>query len=120
MAFIAPTQDQIQRFFAMDIEGPIHMLNLLKFKPDGGLETYMKYGEATAPCLEKVGGKMVYQAQGRAIVIGDLQWDLMFIIEYPNRQAFQDMISSKEYQAGAHLRDEAIEDSRLLCMQQTT
>lgn len=117
MPSIEPTGKQLQAFLAMDIEGPIHMLNLLKFKPDGGRETYAKYGENTMPLLFERGGKLVYQAEGKAAVIGGEQWDAIFIIEYPNRDAFFDMIQSEAYQAKQHLRTEALEDSRLVCMQ---
>jgi uncharacterized protein (DUF1330 family) len=41
----------------------------------------------------------------------------VFIVEYPDRDAFIDMVQSAEYQQGAHLRHDAIEDSRLVCMQ---
>ena len=117
MLFVEPEQDQMQTFLKSDIEGPIHMLNLIRLKKDGGLESYAKYGEATGPCLAKVGGKIVYQAQGRFTVIGGETWDMVFIVEYPSRDKFIEMVTSEEYQKGAHLRGEGVEDSRLVCMQ---
>lgn len=117
MAYIEPTAEQMEAFASSGIEGPINMLNLLKFKPDGGMEKYVAYGENTAPCLEKVGGKPVYQATGKAAVIGPEQWDMILIVEYPELKNFLDMVNDPEYQKGAHLRTEALEDSRLLCMQ---
>ncbi len=119
MPSLAPTPEQIQAFLAADIQGPIHMLNLLKFKPDGGRESYAKYSDNTTPLLAERGAKVIYHAQGKAAVIGGEQWDTIFIVEYPNREAFFDMIQSEQYKAGQHLRTEALEDSRLVCMQAT-
>ena len=47
MAFIMPTEDQFKRIMEEDYKGPIVMVNLLKFKPDGGAESYRKYYEGT-------------------------------------------------------------------------
>lgn len=117
MAYIKPTKDQIAAFANSGIEGPVHMLNLLKFKPDGGRASYGKYSENTGPCLEKVGGRVVYQGQGRMPVIGPESWDLVLIVEYPSIQAFIEMTTSTDYLKGVHHRTEALEDSRLVCMQ---
>ena len=119
MPFVEGTKEQMKAFLAMDIEGPIHMLNLLKFKPDGGRKSYAKYSDNTFPLVQKRGGKVVYHAEGKAAVIGDEQWDTIIIVEYPSRDAFVDMVQSEAYKAGQHLRTEAIVDSRLVCMQAT-
>ena len=84
------------------------MLNLLRFRPDGGQERYAEYGEAVAPLLERVGGRIVYVGQPAQELIGEDSWDLVALVEYPTRQAFLEMIGSPEYQAIAHLRTEAL------------
>lgn len=95
-------------------DGPVVMLNLLEFKPDGGREKYMEYGEAVAPILEGVGGKPVFTATGgRALIGGDRTWDLVLLVRYPSRAAFLEMIGSPGYQAIAHLRTEALTYSEL-------
>lgn len=88
--------------------GPVVMLNLLRFRPDGGQERYAEYGEAVAPCLDKVGGRIVYAGQPAAPLLGEDGWDLVALVEYPSRQAFLDMIGSPEYTAIGHLRTEAL------------
>lgn len=117
MPYIEPTQDQLKAFASSGITGPIHMLNLLKFKPDGGRESYSKYGANTLPRMERVGAKVVYQARGRAAVIGPDTWDLVMIVEYPSVEKFIEMTSSADYLKGVHFRTEALLDSRLVCMQ---
>lgn len=89
-------------------DGPVTMLNLLAFKPDGGRERYEEYGAAVAPCLEKVGGRIVYLGEPAAPLLGEGSWDMVALVEYPSRQAFLDMIGSEEYQAIGHLRTEAL------------
>jgi uncharacterized protein (DUF1330 family) len=98
---------------AQAAEGPVTMLNLLLFKPDGGRERYAEYGAAVAPLLEKVGGRIAYAGEAAPPVIGERSWDLVALVEYPTRQAFLDMVGSPAYQAIAHLRSEALERGEL-------
>jgi uncharacterized protein (DUF1330 family) len=89
-------------------DAPLVMLNLLAFKSDGGRERYEEYGEAVAPSLEKVGGRIVFMGAPAPALLGEDSWDLVVLVEYPTRQAFLDMIGSAEYQAIGHLRTEAL------------
>lgn len=89
-------------------EGPVTMLNLLAFKPDGGRERYVEYGEAVLPLLEKTGGRIVFQGQASPVLLGEESWDLVLLVEYPTRGAFLEMVQSPEYLEIAHLRTEAL------------
>lgn len=100
-------------FAARAEEGPVVMLNLLAFKPDGGEERYMEYGAAVAPLLEKVGGRIVFAGAASPALIGEEGWDVVALVEYPSRQAFLDMVGSAEYQAISHLRTEALAKGEL-------
>ncbi len=84
------------------------MLNLLEFEPDGGRERYGKYGEAVAPLLEKVGGRIVFMGAPAPPLLGKGVWDLVVLVEYPTRKAFLEMTGSPEYRAIGHLRSEAL------------
>ncbi|MGE5282301.1 MAG: DUF1330 domain-containing protein [Chloroflexota bacterium] len=92
---------------------PVVMLNLLAFAPEGGQERYGEYGEAVAPLLEKVGARIVFAGAPASPLIGGEEWDLVALVEYPDRQAFLDMVGSAEYQAIEHLRTEALARSVL-------
>jgi uncharacterized protein (DUF1330 family) len=94
-------------------DSPIVMLNLLRFKPDGGRERYAEYGAAVTPLLEKAGGRAIFLAEPALPLLGDGRWDSVLLVEYPTRQAFLDMIASAEYQAIGHLRTEALEHGEL-------
>jgi uncharacterized protein (DUF1330 family) len=89
-------------------EGPVTMLNLLAFEPDGGRERYLEYGEAVLPLLERAGARVAFQGEAAKALIGEDSWDLVLLVEYPTRRAFVEMIASSEYQAIAHLRSEAL------------
>jgi len=117
MGQLEGTKEQMKEFLKLDVEGPIHMLNMLRFKKDGGKETYSKYSANTLPLLKARGGKMAYNWKPHKTVIGEEDWDQIFVIEYPTKDAFFDMITSDDYQKGVHLRTEALEDSRLVCLQ---
>jgi uncharacterized protein (DUF1330 family) len=91
---------------------PVVMLNLLAFKPDGQ-ERYAEYGAAVAPLLEKVGGRIVFVGLPAPPLLDEEPWDLVALVEYPSRAAFQEMIGSPEYQAIAHLRTEALRRGEL-------
>jgi len=92
---------------------PVVMLNLLRFKPDGGRERYGEYGAAVAPLLEKVGARVIFGGDPATVLLGERSWDLVLLVEYPTRQAFLDMIASEEYQSIGHLRTEALEAGEL-------
>jgi uncharacterized protein (DUF1330 family) len=101
-------QEGFAAFAGRAAEGPVVMLNLLSFQPDGGRERYEEYGAAVAPLLEKIGGRIVFLGEPATALLGEGSWDLVVLVEYPTRQAFLDMIGSSEYQAVGHLRTEAL------------
>jgi uncharacterized protein (DUF1330 family) len=94
-------------------DGPVQMLNLLDFKPDGGAERYAEYSAAVAPLLEKAGARVIYAGSGGLALIGPSEWDVVALVEYPSRRAFIEMTSSPAYLKIAHLRAEALERAEL-------
>jgi uncharacterized protein (DUF1330 family) len=106
----------MQEFVGRADDGPVVMLNLLKLKSEGGAEGYSAYMEKVRPLLAGVGGRALYAGRGAELLIGrsDENWDLVLIVEYPTRKALIGMISSPEYQAIQHLRNESLSRSVLL------
>jgi uncharacterized protein (DUF1330 family) len=116
MSFIMPTQDQFKKLMSQNYKGPIVMVNLLKFKPGGGAESYRKYYEATKNLMEgKAITRIVYRGNGLMPVIGEEEWDEIALYEYSSIDAFVEMNRNKDYQAVVHFRTEALIDSRLYC-----
>ena len=115
---VAPTQEQMKGFLEPGREGPIYMLNLLKFKEtaeyaDGretdlsGAEAYAIYGQEVIQHLRKVGGAPMFSAGVERLMLGEVEelWDAAAIAMYPSRKAMLEMISSPEYQASALHRE---------------
>ena len=113
MKYIEPSADQIKQLLSLPDEGPVVMVNLLKFKPDGGAESYAEYAKAAMKPLAAAGAKLIHRGRYRMPVIGDGDWDEILLVEYPSIAAFIEMTSDKDYQAIMHYRTEALLDSRL-------
>jgi uncharacterized protein (DUF1330 family) len=111
-----PNEEAMSAFSERAADGPVFMLNLLEFQPDGGAERYGEYGEAVTPLFARAGGKPIFAGRPAESLIGEGTWDLMILVSYPTRQAFLEMVSSPEYQAIEHLRTEALVRSELRAM----
>ena len=109
-----PSKEQFQGFMEPGQDGPIYMLNLLKFKAkaeyeDGretdltGAEAYAIYGAEVVGHLAKVGGAPMFSAQVERLMLGEVEelWDSAAIAMYPSRKAMLEMVSSPDYQASA-------------------
>ncbi len=94
-------------------QGPIHMLNLLKFVPEGGEEAYSAYVAATQPLTEHFGVTFVTAVKPAEALIGDRYWDVVAIFKYPSRQAAIDMLNTRLYAACEPMRTQSLEDSEL-------
>jgi uncharacterized protein (DUF1330 family) len=112
----APNEEAMTAFAGRASEGPVYMLNLLEFLPDGGAERYAEYGAAVAPLFERAGGKPIFAGRPAEPLIAQGNWDMVLVVSYPTRQAFLDMVSSPEYQEIEHLRSEALQRSELRAM----
>jgi uncharacterized protein (DUF1330 family) len=125
---IDPTPEQFRDFVSAPSEGPILMINMLRFRetaayPDGfdaapcsGREAYERYSEGATKKLALAGGEIVWSAEPRNVVIGEPgeRWDEVFAVSYPSRDAFVTMITDPEYQAFVLHRTASLEDSRLI------
>ncbi len=91
-------------------DGPIFMVNLLKFKEraeyeDGretdltGEEAYQIYGSGVSELLGEYGGEIVFAADVTFLALGQVEdlWDEVAIAKYPNRGSLLAMSSSEEW-----------------------
>jgi uncharacterized protein (DUF1330 family) len=110
LAAVDPTPEDIQRFLAETGDGPVVMLNLLRYAEDGGRETYAEYGERATPFLEAVGGELLYAGEcGPALVAPDgFGWDTILLVRYPSKEAFMAMVSNPDYLAITPIRTRAL------------
>jgi hypothetical protein len=108
---VYPNKAQMQGFAEPGPEGPIYMVNLLKFKakaeyPDGresdltGEQAYAIYGEAVSRLLVEFGGAAVFSANVERLMLGEVEelWDKIAIAMYPSRAAMLAMMQSPKMQ----------------------
>lgn len=108
---VYPNETQIRGFIEPGPEGPIYMVNLLKFKPradypDGrasdltGAQAYELYGEAVSELLREFGGTVVFEGDVQRLMLGEVEelWDKVAIAMYPSRQAMLAMMQSPRMQ----------------------
>ena len=107
---VVPNEEQMRGFLEPGHDGPIYMLNLLKFKEqaeyqDGrdtdlsGAEAYGIYATEVAEHLAKVGGALMLSARVERLMLGEVEelWDQVAIAMYPSRTAMFEMIQLPEY-----------------------
>lgn len=129
--YFDPTQESGRALFARGIEGPVVMLNLLRFRevadysatpelapasPISGEAAYRIYIEHTLPHLARSGGEVIFYGRGGAFLIGpsDERWDAALLVRQTSVASFFAFASNRDYLAGMGHRLAALEDSRLL------
>lgn len=123
--YVDPTKEAFSAFRTQDRPGPIHMLNLIRFReraayPDmrqaTGAEAYAAYGRESFPVFSRVGGRIVWRGRFEMMLIGprDATWDVCFIAEYPSVAAFVEMLRDPVYREAVKHRQAAVLDSRLI------
>ena len=131
MKFINVTENAGKRFFSKKQEGPIIMLNLLKFKdladyelfPDlkppqavSGKKAYDEYMKHTIPLLKEAGSSLIFMGRPDYYLIGpqEEKYDLMLLVKHESAASFLAFANDERYQEIAGHRSAALEDSRLL------
>lgn len=108
-------------------EGPVVMLNLLKFKTSAhengkvGEEAYADYIKRSSPIANKHGATLVWSGAPTQQIIGDMDydWDLVILVSWPKRQNLLDLSEDPDYQAIAHMRKAGLERSMLIAMDES-
>lgn len=123
--YVNPDRDTFKAFAISKSDTPIHMLNLIKLHEtatyeDGtlvsGKEAYAAYGRGSGAVFSRVGGRIIWSGSFDMSLIGpsDETWDIAFIAEYPNSDAFIEMVKDEDYQNAVKHRNAAVETSRLI------
>jgi uncharacterized protein (DUF1330 family) len=122
---IRPNAEQFKELAETQDNGPVVMLNLLKFKQradDGsgsGADSYEKYGDAAVRMIEERGGKIVWQGRAQQILIGDPKqdWDTVVLVQYPSRKAFLEMVSNPDYMKSHEHREAGLDRTIVVACQ---
>ena len=109
MSGIENNKDQFHRLADNMNEEPFVMLNLLKFKKEGGREAYFRYIKESGPFVEAVGAKVIYFGKPKELLQGKEDWNLLMLVQYPSRKAFLKMANNPDYLKVHEFRAEGME-----------
>jgi uncharacterized protein (DUF1330 family) len=129
--YLEPSPEGGQALMSRQIDGPVVMLNLLRFRkvadysatpklapstPISGEEAYQLYMQHAKPYVEQSGGELVFLGKGGPHLIGpsDERWDVVLLVRQPSVAAFMAFASNPAYLSGLGHRTAALDDSRLL------
>jgi uncharacterized protein (DUF1330 family) len=115
MSSVTPRTESIQAFAAGPDKGPFVMVNLLKFRSNGGEEAYAEYGAAAMKMVADAGGRLVFLGRVEAALVGG-DWDAIALVEYPSRRAFLTMVTSPEYLKIHTHREQGLERAELFAV----
>jgi uncharacterized protein (DUF1330 family) len=106
---VYPKGEQLTEAIQKGSNGPIVMVNLLKFKDrssykDGraddatGREAYDRYGKEMIKFVQAHGGRVIFSGPVKSVVIGNVEeaWDAVALVEYPSSEAFAKIAMSSE------------------------
>ena len=109
---VYPNKEQIKGFMEPVSEGPICMVNLLKFKDkaayeDGrdtdlsGREAYALYEEGVKKLLQEIGGGIGFEGDVARLALGEVEelWGVGALAVWPSRGAMFEVMQSPEMQA---------------------
>ncbi|RZU01080.1 DUF1330 domain-containing protein [Rivibacter subsaxonicus] len=128
---IDPTADQVRELRDAGPDGPVVMLNLLKFRehanypagsphaPCSGADAYRRYQTAFVETVGDVShAEVVWEGQVDKTFIGDAtqDWDKCLLVRYPSRQHFLSMMANAAYREALVHRYAGLERTILLQM----
>ncbi|HNQ18490.1 MAG: DUF1330 domain-containing protein [Smithellaceae bacterium] len=112
--------EQLEEFIHNPNNEPFVMLNLLKFKKEGGKESYARYLKEANKYAEDVGAKVIFLSRPKELLNGSEEWDVLMLIRYPSRKAFLTMANNHEYLKVHRFREEALERAVLYATDEIT
>lgn len=113
---VYPTHSRVEALMADTSDGPVVMLNLLKFRAKAvyadrraseltGRQAYDLYAAPMQKVIEDGGGRVLFGGDIASLVIGEVEdlWDTCVLVEYPSAAAFAAIVTSPEVaEIGVH------------------
>lgn len=112
------TDDRLEQLKSLPDEGPVVMVNLLKFREESadgdgtGRDAYQRYSRSVIKLIKERGGDVLWAGDAEVVALGpagDGDWDYVVLVRYPSRAAFIDMMTSADYAAVNSHRLNALE-----------
>lgn len=131
--YSTPNESQIAQLMQEDPEAPVAALNLFWFNeraqyqegdPEfgtdaaavSGLEAFARYSTEAGQAIAGLGGHVAFSAAVAQVMIGpeDLRCDTAAVMVFPSRRAFQQMLTSPDFQGASRHRHAALANHVML------
>ncbi len=123
---VEPDDAQLKAFMELG-EGPVSMLNLLRFRktaayPDGrdagisGREAYFRYAVPMTKLVLEAGGTLDFTGDVKPLLIGEVEdyWDMAAIMTYPSPKILAEISLTPEFREIAAHRKAGLEGQLLI------
>lgn len=124
-------REAAREFAQRAVKGELVMLNILRFRevadyslapelapetPISGRDAYTLYIANTLPLLQESGGDILFLGEGGPFLVGPPheRWDRVALVKHGTVTTFLEFARNPNYLAGVGHRNAALEDSRLL------
>lgn len=121
---VCPSASDWRAIFALRGAGAIHILNLLKYKPqvatsDGtiaGAAAYARYAAGVGAAFNRAGGERIFFGRvGHMFALGpSADWDAAVLTRYPSADALAQMWLDPELVVAHESRVDGVERSQVL------
>lgn len=106
---LTPSLEEVEALREQVGDGPVVILNLLKYREPNGREAFNRYSELSGRLLVRQGGELFYLAEAGPTIAGD-EWDTVAMIRFPSIDAFIGLAVDPEYlERAPAMREEALE-----------
>lgn len=103
---LTPTTGEVEALREQVGPGPVVMVNLLKFRQPEGLAAFGRYGQITAPLIQRQQGEVLYAGRAGPVIAGREDWDLVILVRFPDIEAFIGLAADPVYQSDARAERE--------------
>lgn len=113
-------ENALENFLHEDDGQAVVMLNLLRFREDGGRERYADYLAVATPIVARFGAEIVYVGNGLPALSAEAgqSWDAVALVRYPNRRAFAALAMDADYRnKAAPMREASLAEAVLQPLQ---
>lgn len=116
MTKVSPTFQELEELRHLDHNGPVVMINVIKFRDGVGREKFQQYLELAGQYWQGAATKgvlpprLIYTGRAGKDLGDGMDWDWVIIVEISDIRKFVDCMMSDVYQSKAlPLREEALE-----------
>jgi len=116
-AALSPSAEQVDFLLKYPDATPFVMVNLLKFKGQAGAQRYWEeYAPRISEILRAAGGRELWKGRAERLIIGAAphDWDALWLVRWPSKQAFFEMMNHPDFAQTQEIRISSLESMALI------